>query len=277
MIPLSDSLRNQTRKRIKALYLAVRPRPPHQQTLFILGCQRSGTTLLLKIFEQDWKARTYQEQSVLSRPEAALRLREPSQVRRILRASRAPLQVLKPLVESQHARRWLEALPDSRAVWMFRHYRSVARSNLQKFGQRNGIADLRPIVRGETGNWRAEALPEALRAFVQEHFSEQMNPWDAAVLFWYVRNALFFSQNLPAHPRVRLCRYADLVQQPQRIVPELYAWMGLPAPGQRLWRQVRPNARIQPPEFPLSPSIEARAQALWEQLLHAYRAQEALP
>ncbi len=277
MIPRPDSLRNQTRKRLKTLYLSVRPRPSRQQTLFILGCQRSGTTLLLQIFEQDWQARTYREQSILSRPEAALRLREPAQVRAILRRSRAPLQVLKPLVESQHALRWLEALPGSRAVWMFRHYRSVARSNLQKFGQRNGIDDLRPIARGEAGNWRAEALPEAVRAFVREYFSEQMNPWDAAVLFWYARNALFFAQNLAEHPRVRLCRYADLVRQPQRVVPELYAWMGLPAPGPRLWRQVRPDARIQPPEFPLSPDIEVRAQALWEQLLDAYRLQEDSP
>ncbi len=274
--PLAGA-RNRARKRLKTLYLSARPRPPQQRTLLILGCQRSGTTLLLRIFEQDWNARTYQEESALSRPEARLRLQPPERVRALLAASRAPLQVLKPLVESQHALRWLEALPGSRAVWMFRHYRSVARSNLQKFGQRNGIDDLRPIARGQAGNWRAEALPEAVRAFVREHFSEQMNPWDAAVLFWYARNALFFAQNLPEHPRVRLCRYADLVQQPQRVVPELYAWMGLPLPGSRLWRQVRSDARIQPPGFPLSPDVEERAQALWERLLNAYRLQEDSP
>ncbi len=273
----ADRIRNRIRKNLKAAYLSLHLPPSRQQTLFIFGCQRSGTTLLLQIFEQDWHSRTYREESILTRPESHLRLRNASEVRALLRASRAPLQVLKPLVESQHARRWLDAIPGSKAVWMFRHYRNVARSNLAKFGTQNGIADLRPIVEGAEGNWRAEALPAEVRRLVTAHFSEAMNPYDAAVLFWYARNTLFFSQHLDTERRVRLCRYADLVRRPQREIPALYAWMNRPSPSARLWRQVRPEARMHPADIPLTPEIEAKANALWESLLAVYRAQEARP
>ncbi|RMF43622.1 MAG: hypothetical protein D6755_10140 [Anaerolineae bacterium] len=270
-------LHNRLRKAIKARYLRLRLPPAHQPILFIFGCQRSGTTLLLQIFEQDWNTQTYQEASILTRPEAPLRLREASQVRHLLSKSRASFQVLKPLVESQHARHWLDAIPHSKAVWMFRHYRNVARSNLQKFGMRNGIEDLRPIAQGEPGNWRNEGVPDHVRALVQRHYSEQMNPYDAAVLFWYARNALFLAQNLAADSRIRLCRYADLVEHPHRVLPSMYAWLNRPSPTPRLWQQVRPDARLKPADIPISPEIEEQAQTLWEALLHAYRAQKEVP
>ncbi len=258
----------------KRLWLHVRPRPPQQRIYFILGCQRSGTTLLLNIFAKDWNAQTYHEVSVLSRAPGEHRLQPPEALQNIFARQRAPLIVLKPLVESQHTADLLAAFSHGRAVWMLRHYRNVAHSNLRKFGMHNGIDDLRPIARGESGNWRAENLPEAVSAFIRERFSEDMPPYEAAVLFWYARNALFFAQKLETHPRVRLCRYRDLVAAPETCMRSLYAWLERPWPGERLVRQVRSDARLAPPDFPLDPRVEEAAQALWKRFLNVYAMQE---
>ncbi len=267
-------IRNRARKAVKHAWLTFRPAPQAPRTLFILGCQRSGTTLLLNIFEQDWNAATYKEFSPLNRSKTCMRLRAFAEVRARLGKTRAPLRVLKPLVESQRARQLLDAFPQGRAVWMFRHYRNVAYSNLERFGPRNGIEDLRPIASEESGDWRAENLPEAVGDFIRERFSEDMPAYEAAVLFWYARNALFFAQKLETHPRVRLCRYRDLVAAPETCVRSLYAWLERPWPGERLVRQVRSNARIAPPNFPLDRRVEEAAQTLWKRLLNIYAMQE---
>ncbi len=254
----------------KKFWLGVRPLPSEHRIFFILGCQRSGTTLLLRIFEEDWNAQVYREVSALSRQAGLRRLQPPEVLQRIFARQRAPLIVLKPLVESQRAAFLLEAFPQGRAVWMLRHYRSVAHSSLRRFGERNGIADLRPIVRGEQDNWRSENLPPAVRDFIRERFAEGMPPYEAAVLFWYARNTLFFHQNLQAHSRVRLCRYRDLVSTPETCLGALYAWLGLPFPGRRVCCQVRRDIRLEPPDFPLAPEVEQAAQSLWEDLLNVY-------
>lgn len=268
------SLNSRIRKTLKSLWLSVRPRPETQRIVFILGCQRSGTTMLLRIFERDWNAQTYHEQSILSRETTSLRLLPVAQLKEIFARRRAPLIVLKPLVESQHATALLKALPQGRAVWMFRHYRSVAASNLKKFGKRNGINDLRPLAAGEVENWRADSVPAEVRATVQAHFSENMSPWDAAVLFWYVRNALFFTQSLERHPRVRLCHYEAVLDAPLASLRDLYAWLERPFPGEHLARLVHTATKREIPDFPLSSDVERLAEGLWQRLLAVYAAQE---
>ncbi len=268
------SLDSRIRKTLKTLWLSVRPKPETHRVVFILGCQRSGTTMLLRIFERDWNAQTYREQSILSRDAASLRLLPVAQLKGIFARQRAPLIVLKPLVESQHATALLNALPQGRVVWMFRHYRSVAASNLAKFGKRNGIDDLRPLATGEVDNWRADSVPAEVRAIVQAHFSENMSPWDAAVLFWYVRNTLFFAQSLERNPRARLCRYEAVLDAPRSSLQNLYAWLGRPFPGEHLARFVHTGAKREIPRFPLLSDVERLTEGLWQQLLAVYAAQE---
>ncbi len=267
------SLNSRIRKTLKPLWLSVHPKPKTQRIVFILGCQRSGTTMLVRIFERDWNAQTYHEQSILSPDAASLRLLPIAQLERIFARQRAPLIVLKPLVESQHATALLKAWPQGRVVWMFRHYRSVAASNLKKFGERNGIDDLRPLAAGEVENWRADSVPAEVRATVQAHFSENMSPWDAAVLFWYVRNALFFAQSLDRNPQARLCRYETVLDAPLSPLRDLYAWLGRPFPGEHLARLVHAGAKREIPDFPLSSEVERLAEGLWQQLLAVYAAQ----
>jgi hypothetical protein len=61
-----------------------------------------------------------------------------------------------------------------------------------------------------------------------------MNPWDAAALFWWARNALFFERGLQLRSDVRTCRYEELVAEPLRVLRGVYALLGRPFPEQRL-------------------------------------------
>ncbi len=259
----------------KNIYQALRPRAEQKTILFILGCQRSGTTLLTRIFDKDLSSRCYPEFSRLSSQDRTngrrgIRLNPVAGIAREFNRLRASLIVLKPLVESQNAPCLLEYFEGSRALWVYRNYRDVALSNLRHFSRENGINDLRPIVENEPGNWRAENVGQEVREAVAEFFSEGMNPLDAAVLFWYVRNTHFFARGLEGDPNVLMCKYDELVSKPRRVLRGLYWWLGLPYPGDDIIREVRPPVPHQQNVPRLSPGVEALAEGLMSRLDAAY-------
>ncbi len=247
-----------------------------KKVVFILGCQRSGTTLMSEIFDKDLNARVYPERSPLSAQDRVdrLRLNPLPDVRRSLEASRFPLQVLKPLVESQNSRALLEYFPNARGIWMLRHYTDVASSNLKRFGKRNGIRNLRYIVHGPEDNWRGQRLPEEARTLVVRLFSESMNPYDAAALFWYTRNLFFFEQGLERHPRLLTCRYDELVRAPREIMQEIYRYIGEPFPGEEILEEVHASSVGKGRDIPLSGEVRALCDEMWCRLeqAHANRA-----
>lgn len=211
-----------------------------ESVLLIVGCQRSGTTLMTKIFAADPAAKVYPEYSWLSARDAEqLRLDPLPSVRRRIEASHFPLVVLKPLVESQNTIELLDAIPNSRALWMYRRYQDVAASNLAKFGMHNGIRDLRLALANGPREWRGEGASEETIDLVRGFFSESMNPWDAAALFWAVRNRFYFDQQLASNPKVRLLRYETLMEAPRETLGALYEFCERPNIGNAVAEGVR--------------------------------------
>ena len=242
--------------------------PREKRILFILGCQRSGTTLLQDVFDADRGAKVYGEFSriTLTAKRPNLRLRPLPEVRSIIAREPARFVVAKPIAETQYALELLAAFPGSRVLFLYRDYAAVAASNLKLFGERNGINNLRPIVAGETDNWRSERVPPDVRAVVLRHFHEQMKPYDAAALFWYVRNRFFFDLGLSTRPDVLLLRYEDLLRDPAGRMKGIYRFAGAPftSRGIALVRPEPVRARIE-----LSPGIEELCAGLLARLDHA--------
>ena len=259
-------------KQRKNFYQALLPREAQKRILFIVGCQRSGTTLMYRIFYKDLNAKCYGEFSVLSSQDKLKRLRlNPLDiVSKEFGKVRAPFIVLKPLVESQNLPKLLDYFDDSKAMWMFRHYKDVAASNLARFGSENGIDDIRPIVNNEPGNWRSEHLSGDVRETITKYFSEDMNLHDAAVLFWYARNSLFFDLGLDNAPRVFMCKYHDLVMQPGLMMRSVYEHIGQPYPGDMIIRDVHAQSLKKGRAILLSPEVEALADAMMTRLDAAY-------
>lgn len=245
--------------------------PGPRAVLLVLGCQRSGTTLMTRIFTGDPDAKVYPEQSSISAADRAHRLRlgDLDDLSRRIAASRFPLVVLKPLVESQNTPDLLAAIEGARGLWMFRHYGDVARSNLARFGMGNGIRNLRSIV-GLAGDWRSEGVSEDVERVVGRHFSESMNPWDAAALFWWARNALFFERGLDRRGDIRSCRYEELVSEPARVVRGIYDFLGLPFPGAAVVAAVSSRSVGLGQEIELSPPVRELCEAMHDRLLRAH-------
>jgi hypothetical protein len=250
--------------------------------LFILGCQRSGTTLMTRIFERDWDAWVFPESSRLSSDDAELRLRlnELAKVKAVLAAVNHPLLVAKPLVESQRARQLLDYFPHARALWLYRHYHDVVASDLNWFGLQNGISNLRPIVELDQTDWRAQNVDATTRSTIQTHFRDDMNPYDAAALFWFSRNMhylQFRSEDDHLGDRVMLLPYEQLVHDPEGVLRRIYRFVGRPFPGRRVVGEVHDRSLAKGHGIPLSPEIAAICDSLLDRLdaLADYRARRA--
>jgi hypothetical protein len=258
----------------KAIYRLpkIREMNGRKTVLFIIGCQRSGTTLMTRIFEEDFNTKIYDESSVLSSHDIVhkIRLNPLHIVKTQIGENKAPLIVLKPLVETQNILKLLDYFESSKALWMYRNFRDVALSNLKRWGMKNGINNLRPIVEGHPHNWRSENISEYSRKLVIKFFSEDMNPYDAAALFWFARNQLFFELKLDKHPQVMMARYEDLITAPRQIMQRIYEFIGCEYPSDEILAPVRPEVNGKGKTIKLSPNIELLCKELFDKLNRLY-------
>ena len=253
--------------------------PAAQTVVFIMGIQRAGTSLMYWVFERDLDVKIYRESSELTTGDTLehVRLNPLSSVRARLARDRASLIVLKPLVESQRVHELMGTFPGSRVLWQYRHYQDVASSNLKAFGMDNGVKDLRPFVADDADNWRSQNSTAETRDTIRRFFREDMNPYDAAALFWWARCRLYFDLNLAGDPRVLLCRYEDLATDPAATMRHIYAFLGRPYPGDHIVRDVHPQSVGKGRVSRLSPAVDALCAELLDRLDQLNEAALAAP
>jgi hypothetical protein len=252
------------RKRVYRLTHPGSELPP--RVALILGCQRSGTTLMLNLLDRDNRIVTFSEESVLMARGDQHRLNTLAEVNRHLANLPVPLVVLKPLVESQRAPELLSELEGAKAIWMYRDYFDVAESNLRTFGFDNSIDDLRLILTNDPPNWRGEYVPSETREVLQRFFSPDIDPHDAAALFWWARNMLVFQLDLADRQDFRLCSYERLIDSPGDVIRDVYRFLDFSPPREDLWKSVHGKALKRGKDVHLSPPVDALCRDLYERL-----------
>ncbi len=217
----------------KRVYQSLLKNNESQQVLFIVGCQRSGTTMLSRLLDRDLRSHSFDEQSKLSTHDPQRLVWDSLEdVKWKLLGGNAPLVVAKPLVESHRIGELLDTVPNSRAVWMYRNPLDVVSSNLKRFGKDNGVSDIHPILEN-ISDWRSAGCTENTRNVIRRlYHPDSINSLaDAAALFWLSRNHLFFNQNLQADNRVIAVRYERFVKDPERGINGIYQFLNLESPS----------------------------------------------
>lgn len=190
-----------------------------KKILFIFGCQRSGTNITLDTlgklpntihFPEVNSPMTDLDKTEL--PKQTIRLNPLDNVARKVRRLRHDNVVIKPLVESQSAAEILDYFPNSKGLWMYRHYRDVVSSMIAKWTAERGLEEVDEILSRDPANWRADKISGELRETVQTAASKGITGADGWGLLWYTRNAHFFRQRLQERDDIALVRYRTLVE-----------------------------------------------------------------
>jgi len=181
------------------------------------------------------------------------------------RLRRSPFEVVaaKPLVESDRAVELIDAAEPVKAIWMLRHYQDVARSNVGRFGIDNPHRDLQPFCSDEPLDWRCRGASEQTRETVVGLVNEGLSPLDAAALFWWARNQLYFEQRLWLDERIRIIRYERACNYSDEVVGALSDYLEISLPQRSIARKVRPLPDGAQATM-LHPDVENLCRALWD-------------
>lgn len=242
---------------------------------FVFGCQRSGTKMLMRVLDRSPHARIFHENHASAF--RAFQLRSPSTIERLIALNPAPVQVFKPICDSQRADELLDRFPEARALWIYRHPEDVANSAGAKWGAHQAEV-VAAVVRGDLApwGWRTARLPEAAITEVRRVAPGPISAAEGALLFWYLRNQFFFSLGLDRHPRVRLLRYEDLVTAPEEAFAPVLAHLGIPRTA-GLFDLVRPSSIRRHPPPPAREEIRALCLDLLDRLDRALAAAPPAP
>jgi hypothetical protein len=251
--------------------LVHRARPPGGTAVFLVGVQRSGTNMLVRGLERSPEFAVYNEnhRAAFSR----FQLRPDPVIRRLVEQSRHPYVLFKPLCDTHRTPELLDGLGlqrSPRALWAYRSVDGRVRSAVAKFGDVN-LRVLRELANGGgRSRWEAQRLsPDSLQLIAGFDW-DRMGPFDAAAVFWYVRNRLYFELGLARRPDVLVVSYDAMVAQPEAEMARICEFLGV-AYDRRLISHVKPRPPKQAEALQLDPRIRDRCEELAARLEAARR------
>lgn len=209
--------------------------------VFILGCQRSGTTICQNVFESSSRFAVFKEGNRDAMTDK-WRLRPIPEIRELIDSHRARVLLFKPINDSQCASQFLDAFENSRVIWIHRSFVDTVNSAVSKWGsaQRDmvvwigraiteygGVDTAFPhIMEKPTYAVYAEALPADVAALLSEWTRDTVSDATGAAIMWYIRNRLYFDQSLNDNPRVLLVNYEKFARQPDVELARMCDFMG---------------------------------------------------
>jgi hypothetical protein len=192
-------------------------------------------------------------------------LKELETIRQIVRSSPFPFVAFKPLTESHRAGELLSEFGRGKVIWVYRSYQDRANSAVAKFGSHN-LEILRQFSQGkQLGIWQAQGVSEENIQLIKSIDYTNISPHEAAALFWYLRNALFFDQQLDRYDNAFLVAYEQFVTYPADVMEQVCHFLECPyVPAMSSGVYPHSVGRDAPPKF--AERIECLCTELYDRL-----------
>ena len=265
---------------LKHLWLSLAPTISYnaKTPVWVVGCQRSGTTMLLNVLGRSPEVCIYQESNRKAFDEYR-RLWADDTVQRLIRESRKRIVAFKPLNDSQHTDRLLKLHLNAKAIWVYRRYQDTVNSAIKKWG-----AVWEEIMYGISKGYykkpgrRAigERMSPQTVALVKKFCSKDLSAEDGAALLWYVRNSIYFDLNFQNNPKVLLCKYEDLVTKPEQHFQRIFDFLGCDF-SHKFIDDVHASSIRKDTSPTLDPEIESLCEGMMDRLNEQYTLQVLQP
>jgi hypothetical protein len=244
--------------------------------VFVLGCQRSGTTICQNVFLRSPHCDVFREGNKRAMTDE-WRLRNEAAIRELIRKSRKAVALFKPLNDAQWAPRFLADYDDARIVWIYRDPGDTSNSAVTKWGDVQGdiirtvgraleqggnAAGAVDLLSGQPGfAMYAEQIPDAAAARIVAWAGAGLDPHSGAAALWWLRNQFFTALGLDRDERALLVKYESFVQDPGATVRRICGHMGVPF-SESLVAEVHAGSVGRRPQPDLEPSVAAACREL---------------
>lgn len=232
----------------------------------VLGCQRSGTTMLIELLGRSSFIFSYGEMDapIMDRK---CRIADNDQIEKTLRKSPAHVVAVKPICDSQWANRLLNDFANSKIIWLYRDFNDTINSSHKKFsGQLNRMEWFSNSEWDRLG-WRVENIKKdhPVIRLLQELFHVGATREDAVGLMWALRTGLFFEEKLNSNKRVMLMKYESLVTKPGKHVSDVCRFLNIEFEN-KLVADVRASSISKNPAPVLHPKVRKLCEELQDRL-----------
>lgn len=208
-------------KRVRGTFL----RECATQAVFVLGKQRSGTTMLMRVFHRHPDMLVFDEH----RDNPAFldyRLRSGDTVRTLLAEAHFPVVCFKPICDSHRIAELRREFPEAHIIWLYRDFKDVANSSLRKFDAATRAIRL-VCTGGAGGGWFREGISPRIGEVLRETWRPGLSDFELACLVWWARNQLVLESGLQGQPGFTLLKYEALASAPPAMLSWLFQRMGM--------------------------------------------------
>ena len=213
-------------KTIRGIVARHRTKPQLHTTLFVTSVQRSGTNLLMRILDRSWETPVFHDSDPRAYEEFELRSKDV--LRGLIARSPTEFVAFKPLLNADQLSDLLSEHRPAKAMWIFRDCFDVVNSLIQKWPG-GGCSFVNSLIENGPGSdWRSRGMTEFSYETVLNCSNGHIDDASGYALFWWVRNKLFFDQNLHHDSQVLAVFYESLVKEPALTVSTISQFCGFP-------------------------------------------------
>ncbi len=254
--------RRLSRFRKKLIYSAKKP-CKYTLPVFILGCGRSGTTMMINIFHRDSQVEALGENDPKSARNFML---EHHRIQDAIITSKSPFLIMKPILNSFQVSHLLKAYSNSKILWMLRDFRDMISSSMAQFGNKVSEYMKNFIMHGESDNWLSRDMPLESREFISTLDTLNFSPSDWMAMVWWSVNKTVIMDKLFECDRFRLIEYETLVRNPQALLKSTYKFIGLQY-QEKILKYIHSAAIGKGEAIELNSDVEKLCQSLTNQLI----------
>lgn len=191
--------------------------------VFIVGAQRSGTTMLGHCLGRSPAIENTGETD--PRAFSDFFLRSDETITKLIERTPYQMMIFKPLKDSYRVEELLALNSRARVIWAYREYMDRINSAVKQFG-RHPLDVFLQFVEGRGVAWQLKGLSAENETLLRDLDIEDLSESDGAALMWYIRNSLFFSQQLDKNENVLLWSYERFVAEPGKDIESLASFLG---------------------------------------------------
>jgi hypothetical protein len=194
------------------------------QLVFVIGCQRSGTTMLTNSLGRSLEVEAYNEDD--SAAFHHLRLLSFETTEKLIGQSYAKAIIFKSICETYKTKLFFEKFPRGKAIFIYRHFNDCIGSMVRVFGDKQ-FQQLKKWL--DTDFRRFAAAPPSIEAkgLIQNLYHSGLSDASGAAVYWLFWNQFYFDLGLSRDPRVTSVQYELLVQKPEEYLRHLCDFIGI--------------------------------------------------
>jgi hypothetical protein len=233
---------------------------------FLVGCGRSGTSMMVQQLGKTWQIEVYNE----NHPAAFERwfLRDDAAIRSLTSQSLAPVVLFKPILETFRSSQFPLAFPGAKLLFAFRHFDDVINSSIRKFGPADRIGHVRDWMSNDFRDYAAAPPPAASREAIRSLWNPDFGPLEGAALFWLFTNRLYFDLGLDRRPDAHLIQYEDYTLHPEENLKAICDFLGIDY-AETMLSGIRRNFIQRDPAPSFDPAVRQACEDLWDRLVAA--------